>query len=164
MKKIILLLIAIPPLIFAAVFLFVLYEGPRMTVQHHIREFQMVMPPLPAGVVTVVPPVTLPPAAQTATLKNPLQPTSENLASAKVYYSYYCLFCHGDNGAGDGPVAYSYVPQPADLRSARIQGYRDGELLRSMLTGTGHAPVLETVVPPEHRWFLVLFVRSLGRS
>ena len=32
MKKIILLLIAIPPLIFAAVFLFVLYEGPRMTV------------------------------------------------------------------------------------------------------------------------------------
>ena len=160
MKKFIPLLL-IPPLLVAALFGFVLYEGPRMRVQQNIREFQMSLPNIPAGTQAVHPPDLLPAAAQAAQLKNPLPANVENLARARVYYSYYCVFCHGDNGAGDGPVGQSYIPRPADLRAGKLAAYRDGDLLRSMLTGTGHAPVLERVVAPEHRWYLVLFVRSL---
>jgi mono/diheme cytochrome c family protein len=132
-----------------------------MTVQHHIREFQMIMPARPVGNVTVVPPIQLPLAAEAAQLKNPLQTSPDNLTRARVYYQYYCVFCHGDSGAGDGPVGQSYTPQPADLRSPKIAGYRDGEMLRAMLSGVGHEPVLERVVPPEHHWYLVLLLRSL---
>ena len=162
MKKILIPLLVIPPLLIAALFGFVLYEGPRMRVQQHIREFQMTLPNIPAGTQAVHPPDRLPSVLQAAQLKNPLPGNAENLARARVYYTYYCVFCHGDNGSGDGPVGQSYIPKPADLRTGKIAAFRDGELLRSMLTGVGHEPVLERVVAPGHRWYLVLFVRSLA--
>lgn len=161
MRRILALLAGIPVLIFTGLFGYLLYKGPRMTEQHHIREFQMIMPSPVAGTVTVIPPDRLPSAAKAWRLKNPLASTRENADRGSVYYQYYCVFCHGDNGAGDGPVGQSYIPKPADLRTKKVAGYRDGELLRSMLTGRGHEPVLERVVPPEHRWHLVNFVRSL---
>jgi hypothetical protein len=40
----------------------------------------------------------------------------------------------------------------------------DGEILYSMLTGTGHAPVLQRTVLQEYRWYLVLYVRQLGNE
>ena len=161
MKKTIVVLIVGLPILFAGLFLFVLYEGPRMRVQHHVREFQMIMPNRAAGTVTVASHPKLPSAADAVGLKNPLPASAENFARAAVYYQYYCVFCHGYSGAGDGPVGQSYIPRPADLKSVKIAGYRDGELLRSMLIGNGHEPVLERVVPPEHRWYLVLHLRSL---
>jgi len=161
MKKFIPLLL-IPPLLVAALFGFVLYEGPRMRVQHHIRDFQMSLPNIPPGTQGVHPPDRLPSASQAAGLINPLPRDADHLARARVYYTYYCVFCHGDGGAGDGPVGQSYTPRPADLRSGKMASYRDGELLRAMLTGVGHEPVLERVVPPEHRWYLVLLVRALA--
>jgi hypothetical protein len=162
MKKLLMLSILVPPLLFLGIFGYLLYRGPRMTVQHHIREFQMITPPRPTGTVTVTAPPRLPLAAEASPLKNPLAPNRENLAAARVYYDYYCVFCHGGSGAGDGPVGQSYTPKPADLRSKKIAAYRDGELLRSMFTGVGHEPVLERVVAPAHRWYLVLLVRSLS--
>ncbi len=164
MKKIIALLIVIPPLLFAGVFGYVLYKGPRMTVQHHIREYQMSMPPRVPGTVTVVAPIRLPSEAEAPNLRNPLPSTGENIARGGVYYQYYCVFCHGDRGDGDGPVGQSYIPTPADLNSEKVAAYRDGQLLRNMLTGNGHEPVLERVVPPEHRWYLVHFLRSLRKE
>ena len=160
-QKLIAALVVIPALLFAGLFGYVLYKGPRMTAQHHIREFQMIMPGRAAGTATVVPHDRLTAAAGAGTLKNPLQASAGNLAAGRVYYQYYCVFCHGDSGAGDGPVGDSYTPKPADLRSKRTAGYSDGNLLRAMLTGVGHEPVLERVVAPGHRWHLVLFVRSL---
>ena len=139
-----------------------LFTGPRMLVQPNFRAFQTRMSPLPKGVVPAQPLTELPSAAQAGALTNPAAATAENLARGKVYYGYYCLACHGLTGRGDGPVGQSYVPVPRDLTSAQVQSLSDGGLLRAMLTGTGHARVLERVVPPEHRWSLVLYVRSLG--
>lgn len=161
MKKAIVLLIVIPALLVAGLFGYVLYQGPRMTVQHHVRDFQMIMPAGVPGTATVVPPVRLPSEREAAGVGNPLRNDAEGLRRGKVYYSYYCAFCHGDSGAGDGPVGQSYSPVPADLRSGKVAAYNDGALLRSMLTGIGHEPVLEQVIAPQHRWYLVLFVRSL---
>lgn len=164
MKRVIALLIVIPALLVTGLFGYVLYKGPRMTVQHHIRDYQMIMPARVPGTVTVVPPVRLPSAREAARVKNPLQPGAEALRRGKIYYQYYCVFCHGDSGAGDGPVGQSYIPRPADLRTGKVAGYNDGALLRSMLTGIGHEPVLEQVVAPQHRWYLALFVRSLRQK
>ena len=41
-----------------------------------------------------------------------------------------------------------------------MQALSDGQLFQAMLTGPGHQPVLERVVPPEHRPYLVLYVRQ----
>lgn len=163
MKKLLAFLIIVPPLLGTILFGYILVKGPRMTVQHHFREFQMIPSPPPAGTVSVTSLAErLPAPDQLALLRNPLKPDAANLARGQIYYGYYCVFCHGDKGAGDGPVGHSYVPRPADLRTGKAAGYGDGDLLRAMLTGIGHEPVLERVVPAAHRWQLALYVRSLA--
>jgi len=141
---------------------YLLMTGPRMRNQPHVRTFEAPMRVLPAGTVPTEELPTVPGPEAAAELKNPLTPTPENIQRGRVYYRYYCLCCHGERGDGDGPVGQSYVPTTADLRSEKIEHRSDGELYRSILTGTGHSPVLEYTIPPEHRWYLVLFLRSLG--
>ena len=64
-------------------------------------------------------------------------------------------------GKGQTPVGQSYDPRPADLSAASTQALPEGELYRRMLTGKGHEPVMKTTVPPERRWQIVDFVRTL---
>jgi mono/diheme cytochrome c family protein len=155
------ILIAVVALGGIGVVSYLLFVGPRMYDQPHVRAFQAVMPPTPAGSVPLLEPIpAIPTAEETKTLTNTLAPTAENLARGKVYYEYYCTFCHGERGDGAGPVGESYVPVPADLRTAKVQSYADGELLRAMLAGTGHDPVMNRTVHEQHRWYLVLYVRS----
>ena len=143
---------------------YLIFSSPRMRVQPHIQAFQVPMTPPPPGTLTVQPPGGLPSAEEAVLLANPLASDPTNLMRGKVYYGYYCQFCHGADGAGDGPVGQSYVPRPKDLSTAHVRAFSDGQLLRAMLTGTGHEPVLERVIPPEHRWYLELYVRALART
>ncbi len=142
---------------------YLLFTGPRMYVQPNIRVFQAQVPLTPPGTVPVVNPFEpLPAKDEIKKLTNPVEKTSENYARGKIYYGYYCAFCHGDKGDGFGPVGYSYNPVPVDLHIAKVRSMPDGELLYSMLKGTGHAPMLERIVLPEYRWYLVLYVRQLN--
>ena len=156
---------AILAVIVLAVTSALVFTGPRMRVQSNIRTFQATFPPMPEGTVPVVDKrPSVPSAEEAASLENPLSPASANVAKGEVYYGYYCVFCHGPAGDGDGPVGRSYVPTPGDLRTRRVRDLSDGQLLRRMLTGTGHEPALNRVILPEHRWYLVLYVRSLGKA
>lgn len=161
MKKVLALAILVPPLLFAALFGYVLYKGPRMSVQHHFRDFQFIPPTLPAGTVSVEPAAKLPGIGGSAP-GGSLAGGAGAIERGRVYYRYYCVFCHGESGAGDGAVGRSYHPAPPDLRLGKVAAYVEAELLRAMLTGVGHEPVLERVVPPEHRSHLALFVRSIA--
>jgi len=141
------------------------FSGPRMAEQPNLRAFQAVVPPTPPGAVPVSDPLPARLTAERAArMTNPLKPTPANIAKGKTYYSYYCIFCHGDAGDGNGPVAESYDPEPADLRTKAVQSLTDGKLLNASLTGVGHEPVLQRVVPEEARWPIVLYVRSLAAS
>lgn len=162
MKKV-LIPIAAAATVFVSVCIYLMMTGPRMYDQPHVRAFQATVPPMPAGVVPVEDTAFRAPSAEEARgLKNPLPDTPDNRARGQTYYAYYCVYCHGDKGDGNGPVGESYVPVPADLRTARVRAMADGELLRASLVGTGHEPVLGRVVHPDHRWYLMLYVRSLA--
>jgi hypothetical protein len=143
---------------------YLVFSGPRMKNQAHIRAFQAVMP-MPASNSVPLEATSIPPLpSDIASQTNPLAMTPENLLRAQAYYKYYCLFCHGERGDGNGPVGESYLPRPSDLRSGKIQSYSDGQLLRACLRGVGHEPVLEKTVLPEHRWYLALYLRALGTN
>jgi hypothetical protein len=144
---------------------YLLFTGPRMRAQINYRHFQAAMPVISPNTVPVKDIYEpLPTEQQAKKLTNPFAGTQENFAKGKIYYGYYCAFCHGDKGDGYGPVGYSYVPKPADLREAKIQKKSDGEILYAMLTGTGHSPMLQRIVPPQDRWYLVLYVRQFGQD
>lgn len=147
------------------VYFTIMFIGPRMRVTQQVRSFQKSMPQLTETVVPVEADRYRVPDMREATgMKNPLSKKDENVHRGKVYYEYYCIFCHGTNGQGDGPVGYSYMPSPVDLHDPKILRMKDGELFRSMLVGIGHEPVLPRVVLPEHRWYLVVYVRELGKT
>jgi hypothetical protein len=163
MNKFIIKLAVLTCVIAMGIFASLLFTGPRMWTQPNIRPFQARMPAIPKGAVPVVDAYEpIPSEQQALQLANPLQKTSENYARGKVYYGYYCAFCHGQTGAGDGPVGYSYVPVPSDLRTKKVKSLSEGELLRAMFVGVGHEPVLKKVIPAEYRWYLELYTRSLG--
>jgi cytochrome c1 len=94
------------------------------------------------------------------------------LLAGKRAYALYCRFCHGIKGDGDGPVGRSYIPMPSDLRSDRIQNMTDAQLYNAMLGGIGHEmttandtlTILNRIVLPEYRWFIVEYVKSMGKG
>lgn len=140
----------------AGIYALVLFNGPRMRVQQHVRAFQAVLPQVPPGTIPVP---DEPLRKQSAALSD-----RDALAAGMVYYRYYCVFCHGERGDGTGPVGQSYQPVPANLSAGRLREYDDRKLLNAMLTGIGHEPVLKRVVDPEHYTSLVRYVRSLSES
>jgi mono/diheme cytochrome c family protein len=163
MKRLIIFVIVAAVVIGGSTIAYLLFTGPRMFAQPNIRQFQAAMPVTPAGTIPVKDIYEpLPSKEQAQKLANPLDANEGNLAKGKVYYGYYCVFCHGDKGDGFGPVGYSYIPVPSDLRSAKVKSMSDGEVLYSMLTGTGHAPMLQRIIPSEYWWYLVLYVHHFG--
>jgi len=142
--------------------------GPHMQNQASIRSFKQQMPRSPAGQVAFAvaqapeggPAIGGP--AILATQSVPVVPNSPHaVAVGRVFYGYYCLMCHGDNGHGRGPVGESYVPVPTDLTLPRIHNANPAQLARMMVSGVGHAPVLEDTVPPVRRLYIAWFVKSL---
>jgi mono/diheme cytochrome c family protein len=137
--------------------------GPHMDEQPSIHAFEQTMPPMPANAVPTTGSPSSITAKQAKLKQNPLPASRRNLENGKIYYGYYCLTCHGEKGDGQGPVGVAYVPEAADLRSARVKSFSDGELYKKMLTGPGHDPVMQQTVFPDQRWPLVVYVRSLGK-
>jgi len=160
-KKLILALVSMSVLGLAGLYAFVLLNGPRMKVQPHIRAFQIVLPRVPPGTVTTDWPDQAALPVPAGGVVNLPADRAARIQRGSVYYRYYCVFCHGEKGDGHGPVGESYLPVPADLRTARVKRYDDRQLLRAMLTGIGHEPVLARVVDPQHHEYLLLFVRSM---
>lgn len=164
MKRLIIFFIAAAVVIGGLTIIYLLFTGPRMFAQPNIRQFQASMPVTPANTIPVKNVFEpLPSKEQAQKLTNPLETNETNIAKGKVYYEYYCAFCHGEKGDGFGPVGYSYIPVPADLRSPKVKAMSDGDLLYSMLTGTGHAPMLQRIIPSEYRWYLVLYVKQFEK-
>ncbi|MDH3504635.1 MAG: cytochrome c [Nitrospirota bacterium] len=64
-----------------------------------------------------------------------------NAESGERVYRNNCLNCHGAKGQGDGPVADSLTPRPADLTSEMVQKKPEKELLRIILEGKPGAPM-----------------------
>ena len=140
-----------------SLFGYALYQGPRMKVQSHLRTYQWAMPLPPPGTVPVGAPTIIPAPATAGAAHVPGKGAAERGA---VYYSYYCLACHGVDGRGGGPVGNSYYPVPTDLTKLQMA---PASLHVAMLTGVGHAPVLERVVRPEYRWDLVAYLQTLKK-
>ncbi len=82
----------------------------------------------------------------------------------RAVYFTFCAQCHGAAFDGNGTVGQSFVPPPADLRSAQVQTAPAGELFKRVSYGIpgGRQPALDTTIPVGDRWSVLAFVRSLG--
>jgi hypothetical protein len=132
--------------------------GPRMYVQPHIKHYQAQMPVMPEGAI----PMSGNERAWPIESRNPLEPNESNAARGRVYYGYYCVFCHAKDGQGYGPVGFSYLPAPSNLQDPNIATYPDAQLYHKSFTGVGHDPVLNRTIPDDFKWYIILYVHKLN--
>lgn len=104
-------------------------------------------------------------AANTATADRLVNPTvpEQTLARGDTLYLTYCAVCHGDAGAGNGPVG-PRVAAPS-LLTDRARGYSDGYLYSIIRYGRGVMPRYgDKVHTPADRWAIVNYLRRLQRA
>lgn len=114
-----------------------------------------------------------------ATIANTVQnPTTTNAVGAKpgpdlpvipetlaargdTLFMTYCATCHGETGAGNGPVSARMVGIPS-LLTPQARGYTDGYLYSMIRYGRGLMPKYGDKLPnPTGRWAIVNHVRAL---
>jgi mono/diheme cytochrome c family protein len=107
--------------------------------------------------------------AEARKLKNPVQPTPENLAKGKQIFtsSGACYTCHGTEGRGDGPAGAELVPPPRDFTDPKFYGLRtDGELYWVVANGSpgssmfAYAP---QIISHDDAWYVVTYVQTLSK-
>jgi copper transport protein len=110
--------------------------------------------------------ITPPLPSDLRNLKNPFPPDTASIARGKEVYEQNCVTCHGPNGRGDGPLAASLRPRPADFRVHMAAGHTDGELFTWLSKGVpGTAmPPFEAQISENDRWHVVNYIRGFAPS
>ncbi len=95
------------------------------------------------------------------TLANPVQRTAESIDRGAVLFAANCASCHGETGAGDGPLADSLPAPPANF-TVHVPFHPDGVLfawITDGIRGTG-MPAWSPQLSDQERWDLVNFLRA----
>lgn len=83
-----------------------------------------------------------------------------DLERGKALYAQRCAVCHGESGQGDGVVAASLTPRPANFTQARFSTERLITVMREGVPGT--TMPAQTDLSATDRGALIAFVQSLG--
>ena len=101
-------------------------------------------------------------------LKNPIRPTTVNLAEGKHQYGIFCADCHGVDAKGDGHLYTSglFPAKPRDLTSSYVQNMADGSIYFIITEGSisGLMGPHGVQVIPENRWKIINYLRSIVKK
>ncbi len=101
----------------------------------------------------------------------PLAVDSKLMDLGKKKFEITCAVCHGYGGNGDGLVAQramqlaqGYWVQPTSLHDDKVSTQPIGKLFYTISNGKGKMGSYGSVLTPQERWAIVLYVRALQRS
>jgi len=101
------------------------------------------------------------PVSADAVIPNPVAATPASIARGQELYQQSCVMCHGLQGRGDGPLAASLNPRPADLR-IHVSQHSEGQLWLWLSNGVpGSAmPAFKDTLSDEDRWNIINYLES----
>ncbi len=83
-------------------------------------------------------------------------------------FNIYCSACHGLGGAGDGIVSARAMlretpgwVQPTSLHDPLVKGRENGHIFNTITKGIRSMPPYGDQIPPEDRWAIIAYVRTL---
>lgn len=100
-------------------------------------------------------------------LKNPVAASEASIAAGQKTFQKMCAFCHGKDGAGNGPLAPKGTTPSNLIDDKWDRGETDGEIFLVLRDGAG--PKFEMKgfkgkLPDPVLWNLVNYVKSIGSS
>lgn len=96
--------------------------------------------------------------------KNIKPQNSVSIAAGKKVYNKYCVLCHGEKGAGDGPSAKTMMISPATFTDkARMDKQSDGALAWKILNGRGPMPSWAPVLKEDQIWNVINYIRQFTK-
>jgi mono/diheme cytochrome c family protein len=100
-----------------------------------------------------------------ATLTNPLPASPDVIARGAAVYANQCFTCHGDGGAGNGPVVGAgRFPMGPPLNGPAAAGRSDGYIYGVIRVGRGLMPSYGDRVGDNDRWAIVHYLRQLQQQ
>ncbi|UOQ72045.1 c-type cytochrome [Hymenobacter cellulosilyticus] len=93
-------------------------------------------------------------------LRNPYSYTKANLEEGKVLYTRICSHCHGESGAGDGPVGQKFKGVP-NYAAGSYKTMNDAHIYHVIQWGRNRMMPHGSIVNPEERWKIAMYVRVL---
>jgi hypothetical protein len=94
-----------------------------------------------------------------STVKSPLVTNDAILADGKILYSKFCQHCHGETGAGDGPVNNA-LKGVANLTNDVSKGFTPGHIFHVITWGKGRMGAHASQLNQEERWKIVAYVKE----
>jgi mono/diheme cytochrome c family protein len=97
---------------------------------------------------------------QAQELTNPYPATGDSLARGRDVYTEHCAICHGVSGRGDGPLARTMSPRPADFRIHLAEGHGDAQLFDWVSNGVPETQMagFAEVLGADDRWHVINFI------
>jgi Tol biopolymer transport system component/mono/diheme cytochrome c family protein len=97
-------------------------------------------------------------------LTNPLAADPGSPERGRALFATNCVACHGARGRGDGPLAPTLIPRPANLADAHMVGHRDTDLFGFISNGIPGSAMAawQNQLTERDRWDLVNYVRTFA--
>ncbi|OLE83289.1 MAG: hypothetical protein AUF76_06850 [Acidobacteria bacterium 13_1_20CM_2_65_9] len=93
-------------------------------------------------------------------LQNPVPRTARSAAEGQALFESHCAVCHGNQGAGDGPLVPK-IPNPPAYTSARVQRMPVGRIFHVMTFGSGRMASYASQLAAHDRWLIAAHVQRL---
>lgn len=92
-------------------------------------------------------------------------PAAQDVAAGQTIYKKSCVFCHGENGAGDGPLGRMLKPSPPSfVDPQRLAGRSDEELMKTIAEGKSPMPSFGEKLSVEDIKNVLAHIRTLAPS
>ncbi len=92
---------------------------------------------------------------------NPIKADATSIKRGKELYASTCSSCHGKDAKGDGPIAASLNPKPANL-VAMSGMHPDGDFAWKIANGRGAMPAWKSILNEKQIWELVNYIQTLN--
>lgn len=94
------------------------------------------------------------------------EPNARWFQQGKQIYDNHCRACHGDNGAGDGPVSTGLNPVPRAFTSHYMRRVSDQYLFWRVSEGKPKTamPAFKQVLSQKERWSVIQYIHSIARE
>jgi mono/diheme cytochrome c family protein len=94
----------------------------------------------------------------------PIAVTPELLARGRREFQVFCSPCHGRTGRGDGMIVQRGFKKPTSYHVDRLRQMPVGYFYDVITNGFGAMSDYAAQVPPEDRWAIAAYVRTLQYS